>query len=621
MTSSTSQTSLTTIGATGRRPPPGWAVGQRYLIDLMDRAAGDFVQRYTRPDGTLIWREEWPGMDGSDDGYESFLSFPLFYILGGGEHVHELARQEWNAITWQFTEYGQVDREFDAYYDWMHHGESYTYTYYLGLANPYHHVDRRRALRFAAMYTGEDPHAPNWDPRLKMIRSPINGSKGPRFEMTAEDWVTHRPVLAHYLAPYEDISGVDGADPLVVVDWNDGEIFAKVLKQMNERMVPGDVPLNLNATSLIAHAFLYTGEDKYRQWVLDYLQAWVERTERNDGIMPDNVGPTGQIGERMSGKWWGGYYGWRWPHGAWIILESTLIAGCNATLLTGDPSWLDLHRSQADLLWSLREEKEGTIQVPARHGDQGWFDYRPPIPDPYIRLYFTSQGEEDRARIYERFPNREGWRGGPRFGKAGSYSPTAWFAYVEGENPDFPEQVLQDTCATINQRLERIERDDWDVEKWDVHHWQNLNPVLPEGLIQMAMGTPAAVYHGGLLHASVRYFDPHRRRPGLPRHVAALVEKVTPQGILLALVNTDPLQAHDVLVQAGTFGEHMFTEAVVENGSGVEQERVTVDARYLQVRLGPSAQARIRLDIKRYVHQPTYAFPPFERADGNPGFS
>ena len=84
-------------------------------------------------------------------------------------------------MTWQFTEYGQVYREFDAYYDWMHHGESYTYLYYFGLADPYHHVDRTRALRFAAMYIGEDPEAPNWDPVHKMIRSPINGSRGPVF--------------------------------------------------------------------------------------------------------------------------------------------------------------------------------------------------------------------------------------------------------------------------------------------------------------------------------------------------------------------------------------------------------------------------------------------------------
>ncbi|NLG65482.1 MAG: hypothetical protein GX537_07730, partial [Actinobacteria bacterium] len=136
---STEQNRIVTISATERQTPPTWAVKQRFLIDLMDRAAEAFVAHYTRPDGTLIWRREWPGMDGSDDGYESFVTFPLFYLLGGGEHVHALARREWNAVTWQFTGYGQVHREFDAYYDWMHHGESYAYLYYLALADPTHY--------------------------------------------------------------------------------------------------------------------------------------------------------------------------------------------------------------------------------------------------------------------------------------------------------------------------------------------------------------------------------------------------------------------------------------------------------------------------------------------------
>lgn len=612
MASARSSRTLKTIEVRRRTPPPSWAVRQRHLIDLMDRAAMEFVEKYTRPDGTLIWREEWPGMDGSDDGYESFLSFPLLYILGGGERVHELARREWDAVTWQFTRYGQVHREFDAYYDWMHHGESYTYIYYLGLANPYHYVDRRRALRFAAMYTGEDPEAPNWDPELKMIRSPINGSKGPRFEMTAEDWVTHRPVLAHYLAPYEDIPGVDTADPMSIVDWNDDEMFAKILELMNRRMVPGDVPLNLNATSLITNAFLYTGEEKYRRWVLDYLQAWEERRERNDGIMPDNVGPTGEIGELMAGKWWGGYYGWRWPHGARMILEPALNAGSNATLLTGDPSWLDLHRSQADLLWSLRREEDGVAKIPARHGDQGWFDYRRPWPEYYVHLWFVSRSEEDRARLVERFPNWKGWRGEPRFGKAGSYAPMGWFAYMQGENPNFPEKVLEDTYVGMCQRLEEIEHDDGDPEEWGVHHWQDLNPVIPEGLVQMAMGTPAAVYHGGLLNASVRYFDPHRRRPGLPEHVAALVEGVTSEAIVLTLVNTDPLESCDVIVQAGAFGEHQFTEVDLDDASDAAERSIAVHDEYLQVRLGPSTRARLELGMERFTDQPSYEFPPFE---------
>jgi hypothetical protein len=602
---------LVTIRATERSVPPHWALGQRALIAQMNRLARPFVERYTRPDGTLIWRREWPGMDGSDDAYESFVSFPLFYLLGGGDHVLELARREWNALTWQFTRYGQVYREFDAYYDWMHHGESYTYIYYLALADPDYPMERARALSFAALYTGEDPEAPNWDAERRMIRSPITGSRGPRLHMSAEDWVTHRPILAEYLAPYEDVPGFESSDPFVKIDWNDGAAFARILERMNARMVPGDVPLNLNATSLVTTAFLYTGEEKYRQWVLDYLAAWAERTRRNGGIMPDNVGPSGQIGERMNGKWWGGYYGWRWPHGAWIILEATLIAGSNAMLLTGDPSWLDLHRSQADLLWSLRREEDGVTKVPARHGDVGWFDYRPLLPDHYVRLYFMTQREDDRARLEERFPGWRAWRNEPRFFKAGAYPPLAWCAYVEGANPDFPERVLEDTYTGICQRLERIERDTGDPETWDVHHWQDLNPVLPEGLAQMALGTPGAVYHGGLLHTSVRYFDPQRRRAGLPEAVAALVERVEPGAITLTLVNTDLLEAREVIVQAGAFGEHLFTTAQRVQAAASAEHSLRVESPWLRVRLGPAALARLRLGLRRFARTPSAALPPW----------
>ena len=61
--------------------------------------------------------------------------------------------------------------------------------------------------------------------------------------------------------------------------------------------------------------------------MLTYLSAWAERTAANKGIIPDNVGLSGHIGESMEGKWWGGYYGWRWPHGAINLLEATVVAG------------------------------------------------------------------------------------------------------------------------------------------------------------------------------------------------------------------------------------------------------------------------------------------------------
>jgi hypothetical protein len=546
-------------------------------------------------------------MDGTDNCYEAFLSLPLFYLLGGGEHMHTLARKEWDAITWQYADYGTVEREFVAGFDWFHHSESYTYIYYLGMADPTHQIDRSRALRYAAMYTGDDPLAPNWDAERRMLRSPLNGSRGPRFVTTKKDWDYHRPILANYLAPYEDMEGLDASDPFVKADWTDDAVFARVLAQINERMTRGDVPLNLSATSLVTNAYLYTGEDKYKNWVLDYLTAWIERRDQNDGIVPDNIGPNGRIGELVDGKWWGGYYGWRWPHGARNIIEGAYVAGSCAALMTGDMSWLDLCRSQLDMLWGLRKEEDGILKVPARHGDSGWFDYRAPDPLYYIHLYYLSQSAEDKARLDEVFPAREDFAGFPAdwgAAKAGICPPRAWFAFMEGLYPNYPIAAIESTHDVMGRSLERLAADDSDPETRHCYHFQNLNPVLPEALVQMAMGTPSALYNGGLLQAHLRYFDPEKKRPGLPEHIAALVEEVSADGVRVVLVNTDPVVEHSVIVQAGSFGEHFFERVAMDGGEVTE-----ISDRWLQVDLGPAAQVRLEISMRRFAHQPSYNGP------------
>ncbi len=113
------------ISITTPSTPGEWAHLEREIIDKLNAAAPEFVARYTRSDGSLIWRDQWPSMDGSDDPYEAFMNLALFYSIGGSEEVYELARKMWDAITLQWTEYGQIYREFDGYYDWMHHGEGY----------------------------------------------------------------------------------------------------------------------------------------------------------------------------------------------------------------------------------------------------------------------------------------------------------------------------------------------------------------------------------------------------------------------------------------------------------------------------------------------------------------
>lgn len=590
------------VKTTHREPPPRWALLQRKLISQMNAAAEAFVKRYTRPDGTLVWREEWPGMDGSDDAYESFWSFPLFYALGGSENVHRLSRRLWSAVTWQFTEYGQVHREFDAYYDWMHHGESSQYIYGFGLADPNVHIDRRRALRFADMYIGEDEEAPNWDPERRMIRSPINGSRGPRFHMTAEDWSTHRWILANYLSPYEDVPGLDPNDPNAKADWNDDAVFEQILSRMNERMVPGDIPLNLNATSLVASAYLYTGDPKYKRWVLDYIEAWAERTRANGGIMPDNIGPNGEIGERMGGNWWGGYYGWRWPHGARIILESTLIAGANALLLTGDESYLDLHRSQWDMLWELGREEDGAFKTPNRHGQVGWFNYISPDARYPTHCFALTHSAQDKARLDAAAPP-ESYARRTGFGKGAQAQPGPWLALSQGQNDDAPELMMDAACREVARRLDIMRNDDGDPNEWDVHHWQDINPVVCEPIAQLSLGSVGSVYHGGLLHATVRYFDAERRRPGLPPDAAAAVLRASSGEAEIEFVNANALEERQMIVQAGAFGEHAFTTAET-NG-----EQTQVDGPCFRLKLAPMSRQRVRVGLKRYVHDPSYNRP------------
>jgi hypothetical protein len=60
------------------------------------------------------------------------------------------------------------------------------------------------------------------------------------------------------------------------------------------------------------------------------------RALENGGLLPDNVGLSGQVGEYLDGKWYGGLYGWSWPHGYYNIGMAATVAGANAFLVTGD---------------------------------------------------------------------------------------------------------------------------------------------------------------------------------------------------------------------------------------------------------------------------------------------
>ena len=86
------------------------------------------------------------------------------------------------------------------------------------------------------------------------------------------------------------------------------------------------------------------------------------------------------------------------------------------------------------------------------------------------------------------------------------------------------------------------------------------NPVVTKGLTQVTMGSPQPIYNGGLLRATVRYYDMDLARPGLPKDVAALVDKLEADRVGIQLVNLNRTETRNMIVQAGAFGEHRFTQ-------------------------------------------------------------
>lgn len=626
--------------------PPAWAVLERKLIEVLDQSVYPYVERFTREDGQLIWKEagadNWQTRDGADDFYEAFFNWPLFYLLGGGKHVLEIADREWDAITRQLTDLKMVNKEYEIGYDQFHQGESYIYFYFLCLADPTNPKLIERARRFAGFYLDEDPEAPNYDPELKLIRAPHSGSGGPRWgyfdKKVSYDYTKN---MERYGLPYQDVPGVT-----TYADLKDPEKAARMGEVMQNRMGRGDVAANLPVTSLITNAYLMTGDEKYRAWVVEYFEAWIERARQNGGLLPDNVGLSGKVGEYMDGKWYGGLYGWAWPHGLHNIEAAALVAGANAYLMTQNQGYLDLARGQLDQAIKLGKvlnvdevesslgseqvgqlsalgDKRETLVIPNRFNESGWFDYQVPSPEFPISIWYLSQAESDWKRIeYLRQTSNYDWsKVTPFRNKSDSGHEEPWLRFLAGDNPTYPEAILSSTYGQVSRRLELIRQDQEDLTKVYIHHWQQHNPVIVEALVQLTTGAPAVLYNGGLLHTVVRYYDVARQRPGLPQDVAALVTKIGPTGATIHLVNLNPFEGRAVVLQAGAFGEHNFVSAsyasrTSEYPGGVykyaapelqtEQLELEIQAKHFQVDLPPASEIVLELTMERYVNQPSY---------------
>ena len=97
----------------------------------------------------------------------------MLYALGAAPTVLELWKRGYEGHIKQYTEAKTVEvpmaregmyyRDFSVMFDFFHHTESLSAFTLSGLADPFDTTYADRTKRFAAMYMGDDPEAPNYD--------------------------------------------------------------------------------------------------------------------------------------------------------------------------------------------------------------------------------------------------------------------------------------------------------------------------------------------------------------------------------------------------------------------------------------------------------------------------
>ena len=566
-----------------RIDPPRWAVLQRQLLAANVPACREFFDKYFDNRGYLQCFVRWGANDGPDDAFENFNRWPELHALGASDEILRMYAKGHEGLLKQYTEarttdvpiarHGMYHKEFIVQSDWMHHGEGLQLFNRMGLSIPTDATYQARARRFAGFYMGEDPEAPNYDSTRRIIRSMQNGSRGPMLrKATALDWVGDPFDVSRFRAEHGEST------------------FAQFLAHYEEYTdVVGDHFLNLAATTLPTNAYLIAAEPKYRAWIVDYMDAWLDRMARNGGVIPSFVDLDGTIGG-PTGRWWGNAYGWGFSPVNPVTgrredrnrIQWALPGFNNALLVTGNQKYVDAWRTMIGAVNSHSRQIEGRTQYPSMHGAAGWYGWRnTPWNVGALEVWYWSQKPEDLPRV----------------------PADPWIAFLRGQNPAYPERALQQDLDGIRQRLDAMRRDTTPPERRLADNMLGYNPAATESLVHLMWGALMPGRSGGLLNARLRYFDPERKRAGVPEDVAALVSELSDTRTTVTLINLNPSQARTVIVQGGGYGEHQLVSVT----SG---DRTTpINGPLLTVRLDPACGQTLTLSMKRYANVPTVLHP------------
>src|SRR5262249_41228072 len=303
----------------------------------------------------------------------------------------------------------------------------------------------------------------------------------------------------------------------------------------------------------------------------------------------------------------------------------TPFAFANALLLTGKRQYVDVWRNVIDTVnANARREGNRTLyphmygrldrlerlergesldDLPAS-GPTGWYEFRSEkfAPGAPALWYWTL----DRTAL-----------------ELISQKPR-WVGYLDGEDPGYPEAALRAELETVRSKVASVRADQRSPDMSMSDDMNHLNPATVGVLIQLMLGGLPTGRDVATLHAFMRYFDPLRRRAGVPDQVGALVERIAEDEVVLQLVNLDPVEEKIVVVQGGAYAEHQIarvrstpiqattaegSEAMAVGGALYDRRadlveaaaavEAPVDHSHFTVRLAPGAGTRLTLTLRR----------------------
>ena len=587
---------------------PEWALLQRELLRSASIACEYFFNHYFDEQGFLLTDLRWGANDGPDDAIENVNRWPQLYALGGADKILDMYKKVYEGHVRQmsippktvtgrpshlpYAVDGMYFKEFPTRSDWMHISEGLMVFNMMGLGDPYDMKFRHRVRRFAGFYMNEDPGALNYDPEHKIVRSMYNGSRGPLMRPTTSvDWtgdpseIRNRYAAGHGEENYEE--------------------FLFHFKDYHH--TEGDVPLNLISTTLALNAYMLTGDKKYREWMLEYVDAWYDRMEANDWIIPSNIGLDGTIGGAANGKWYGGTYGWSFtvdqqtpPAQGLSDRERTrwsFVGFMNAYLVTGDDRYLEAWRKQHAVIYDAGKMIDGKYHTPRMYGnpewsregyteEDGWYSFQPynPENENLLQIYYLSMQPKDRKHIQS----------------------NPWLAYLDGTNPEYAINAMRADLIDVKKRMQLLREDHSSPDMRLTDDPMGMNPASITSLIRLMGGgffEPAHARRSPPFHTRLRYFDPENRRAGVPKDVAVLVDRMTDRSVTVHMVNLNPVESRTIIVQGGAYGEHQLLAITCQD------ERVAIDAASCSILLEPGAGTILEIEMNRFTNQPKMDFP------------